>query len=255
MKQFLLTPAAGKRLIGKAMAQHPALVTALGTGTVVIIAGTTNGYVAEEVLSGISQGDGFSKKRFFRGVNLPPWIPTTESGLMQDMGDFPGDVVISKGVWQKGKTILDVVNDLKEGDLILKGANAFDPVRKQAAVYIGHPRAGTTGVSLQAVAGRRVRLILPTGLEKRVFCDLNELANRINSPGSQGPRLLPVPGEIFTEIDAISLLTGARAELVAGGGVSGAEGCIWLAVSGTEAQETVAEKLLMSVSREPGFEV
>ncbi len=255
MMQFLLTPAASKRLIGKAMAQHPALNLALKSGTVVIIAGTTNGYVAEEVLSSIGQAEGFSKKRFFRGINLPPWIPTTEAGLMQDMGDFPGDVVISKGVWQRGKTILDAVNDLVEGDVILKGVNAFDPVRRQAAVYIGHPRAGTIGVSLQAVAGRRVRLILPVGMEKRVFSDLNELANRINSPGAEGPRLLPVPGEIFTEIEAIALLTGARAELVAGGGVSGAEGCIWLAVSGTEAQEASAKELLKSVSEEPGFVV
>ena len=51
MKQFVITPAAGKRLIGKAIARHAAVAKAIKKGTVVIVAGTTNGYVAEEILS------------------------------------------------------------------------------------------------------------------------------------------------------------------------------------------------------------
>jgi hypothetical protein len=34
MKQFVLTPAAGKRLIGKAIAKDPAVVAALKAGTI-----------------------------------------------------------------------------------------------------------------------------------------------------------------------------------------------------------------------------
>jgi hypothetical protein len=52
LKQFVVTPSAGKRLIAKALASHPAVSDALKNGTVVIVAGTTNGYVAEEVLKG-----------------------------------------------------------------------------------------------------------------------------------------------------------------------------------------------------------
>ncbi|HWQ19808.1 MAG TPA: hypothetical protein VN455_08520 [Methanotrichaceae archaeon] len=255
MKQFLITPASGKRLIGKALAKHPALKNSLDSGNVIIIAGTTNGYVAEEVLNSIDQAEGFSRQRFFRGITLPPWRPTAESGRMLDTSGFPGDVVITNGIWQKGKTIFDVVDDLKDGDVILKGANALDPVRRQAAIYIGDTKGGTTGAALQAVVGRRVQLILPVGLEKRTTGDLNELAIRLNGPGLKGPRLLPVPGQVFTEIDAISLLTGAKAELVAGGGVCGAEGSIWLLVSGNGEQEAAAEKLIKSISWEPGFEL
>jgi hypothetical protein len=83
---------------------------------------------------------------------------------------------------------------------------------------------------------------------------MTELAVRLNAPGAKGPRLLPVPGEVFTEIDSIKLLTGAGAELVAAGGVAGAEGSIWLAVSGSEEQIGAAEKLLKAVADEPGFE-
>ena len=253
VQQYMITPAAGKRLIAKAVTKHPNIEAVLHSGTVVIIAGTTNGYVAEDMLSSIGQGDGFSRSRFFRGVTLPPAKPTTETGRLPDESQFPGDVVIVNGTWQKGKTIYDVVDDLKEGDIILKGANAVNLVSKKAAIYIGHPKAGTIRVALQAVVGRRVRLMIPVGLEKRVFGDIDDIAQRLNAPGAKGPRLLPVCGEIVTEIEAIWLLTGAKAELVAAGGVCGAEGCCWLAVSGETDQVEQAAILLKSVSKEPLF--
>ncbi len=253
MKQFIITPAAGKRLIGKALAAHPAILKAIESGTVAIIAGTTNGYVAEELLSDIGQIEGFSKNAFFRGITLPPTCSTTKNGRRPDESGFPGDVIIVNGTWQRGKTIFDVADDLKEGDVILKGANALDLQRKRAAILIGHPKAGTIGVALQAVTGRRVRLILPVGMEKCVPGDLDRLAVKLNSPGSDGARLLPVPGEVFTEIDAVNLLTGATAEIIAGGGVCGAEGSVRLAVSGDKSQLESADALLRSVSLEPMF--
>ena len=255
MKQFVITPAAGKRLIAKALAAHPALQQALKTGTVVIVAGTTNGYVAEEILASIDQAQSFSKRRFVRGVTLPPVKPTTASGRLPDESAFPGDVVIVQGVWQQGKTIFDVVDGLKEGDVILKGANALDLPRRQAAIFIGHPKGGTIGAAIQAVVGRRVHLILPVGLEKRVYADLSELAARLNAPGEQGPRLWPVPGQVFTEIEAVALLTGATAELIAAGGIGGAEGCVYLAVSGEPAQVQAATVLIKSIAGEPAFEL
>jgi hypothetical protein len=249
MVQFVLTVAAAKRLIGKALAAHPTIKAALSSATLVIIAGTTNGYAAEEILRELGFAEEFSRKRFFRGIVLPPGR-TTETGRLPDESDFPGDVVIVKGVWQKGKTIFDVAEGLKEGDAILKGANALDLARKQAAVLIGHPRGGTTTTALQAAVGRRVQLILPVGLEKRVPGDLMELAARINAPGESGFRLLPIPGEVFTEIEAIRLLTGAQAEMLAAGGVGGAEGAVWLAVRGSEEQLAKAAELIKEVSAE-----
>ena len=254
MKQFSLTPAAGKRLIAKAIAAHTHVLAALKNGTVAIIAGTTNGYVAEEVLALIGEAQNFKKNRFFRGIILPPARPKKEDGRLPDESGFPGDVVISNGVWQKGKTIFDVVNDLKENDVIMKGANAVNLEDRRAAILIGHPQAGTVGAALPAYYGRRVRLMIPVGLEKRVSGNLDELAARINEPGVQGPRLLPVPGEIVTELDAIALLTGARARLIAAGGVGGAEGSVWLAIDGDAGREEQAMALLQSVAGEPPFE-
>jgi hypothetical protein len=50
-------------------------------------------------------------------------------------------------------------------------------------------------------------------------------------------------------------LTGAAAELIAAGGVCGAEGSVWLAVSGTAEQVGKAEALLRSIASEPSFEL
>lgn len=255
MKQYLLTIAAGKRLIGKGLASHPDILTVLKTGTLVIIAGTTNGYAAEEILASIGQAKDFDRGRFFRGVTLPPSMPITDAGRLPDESGFPGDVVIVNGEWQKGQAIFDVVDKLKQGDVILKGANALDLSRDRAAILIGHPRAGTIGAAIKAVMGRRVRLIIPIGLEKRIHGDLDLLADKINAPDSEGPRLWPVPGRVFTELNALNLLTGAKVDLIAGGGVCGAEGSIRIGVSGNGDQMLAAETLIKEIEPEPPFQL
>jgi hypothetical protein len=255
MKQFLITPAAGKRLIAKALTRHTSIKKVLKSGTIVIIAGTTNGYVAEELLKLTGQSQDFSRKSFFRGIVLPPGIQRTDSGMLAQDYNFSGDVILEDGVWHRGKTIFDVVDDLKEGDVIIKGANSLDLINRRAAIYIGHPQAGTIGAAIQAVVGRRVRLILPVGLEKRVPGDLDEIALKLNTPGSSGPRLLPVTGEVFTEIEALSLLFGVETEIIAAGGVDGAEGSVWLGISGKEKSVKKAEDIISSINSERSFDL
>jgi hypothetical protein len=243
MKQFCVTTAMGKRLIGKGMVQHPDVQRVLEGGTLVIIAGTTNGYVAEEILASLGQAEGFVREGFRRGMMVAP-------GAQAPDLNFPGDVVIRDGQWDVGKTIFDVAEDLKAGDVVLKGGNALDPWG-QAAVYVGHPQGGTVLAATSAVVGRRVRLIVPIGLEKRVFEDVNVLAMQCNAPGAQGPRLFPMASEAFTEIDAVRLLTGAEALLLAAGGIYGAEGGVMLGVTGSDAQIEAATALIEGLSGEP----
>jgi hypothetical protein len=142
---------------------------------------------------------------------------------LTEESEFPGDVIIQDGVWLKGQTIDDVSADLKEGDVVLKGANALDLSNKRAAILIGNHNGGTTVPIVQALIGRRIRLILPVGLEKRISGNIDELTNKINAPGGEGWRLMPVPGEVFTEIDALAQLSGVTSEIFAAGGVCGAE--------------------------------
>jgi len=216
----------------------------LKKGTLVIVAGTTNGYVAEEILAAAGQAKGFSRKGFRRGVTIPEAAKLPET-------KFPGDVVLIDGVWQKGKEIFDVINDMQAGDVVLKGANAVNLCQRRAAVLVAHPMGGTAGALIPAVIGRRARLIVPVGLEKRVSADVADLAAALNAPDTEGPRLMPLPGEVFTELDAIKLLSGADARLVAAGGIAGAEGAVWVAVTGTHEQLDSAGRLIQSIASEP----
>lgn len=247
MKQFCVTTSMGKRLIGKAMAVRPDIQSILKKGTLVIVAGTTNGYVAEEILATLGQAEGFHRQGFRRGMTVAPGAKVPEA-------DFPGDVVIRDGAWLRGQTIFDAADNLEAGDIVLKGGNAVD-ARGQAAVHIGDPQGGTILATLAAVFGRRVRLIVPVGLEKRVLEDVHVLAKRSIDPDAAGPRLLPMLGEVFTELDAIELLTGAQACLLAAGGIYGAEGASWLGIIGTEAQVDATAELIRSVSGEPPCQV
>jgi hypothetical protein len=244
MKQFVITSSMGKRLIAKGMAKHPAVAAVLNKGRLAIVAGTTNGYVAEEVLAAIGQSEGFSRMGFRRGMTVAPGFTPPQTAPATD-------VVIVDGKWLKDKEIFDVVDDMQAGDVILKGGNALDLCRSQAAALIAHPMGGSLAAAIPAVIGRRVRMIAPIGLEKRVADDLGELICLCNAPDAEGPRMMMIPGEVFTELDAIGLLSGAKATLLAGGGIHGAEGAVWLGVSGSPSAIHAAEELIHSVSREP----
>jgi hypothetical protein len=255
IRQYPLTPAAGKRLIGKGLVAHPWVTEALRLGRLVVVAGTTNGYVAEEILATIGQGVGFTKQHFFRGITMPPALIAEMDGRPADDGRFPGDVVIDRGVWQRAKTIFDVVDTLGPNDLILKGANALDVEAGHAASFVDRESGGPTGAILPAVLGRQARLLVPVGLEKRVPGSLLELSNRLAGPDGKGLRLCPLPGSVFTEIDAIFLLTGTRATLIGAGGVAGAEGGVWLAIEGSADDLARVEGLMRVILAEPGFQL
>lgn len=234
-------------MIGRGMAAHPEVKRVLKKGTLLIIAGSTNGYVAEEVLRSIGQEEGFTRDGFRRGVTVGPGssVKTTHT---------TSDVIIRNGKWQDGETIYDMVDELKAGDLILKGANAFDACGR-AATQIGHPKGGTIGTGIQTVYGRRVKLIVPVGLEKRVLGNIDDLVRSSIDTDTAGPRLLPLPGEIFTELDAIECLTGAEAFMFAAGGIYGAEGSVYIGVKGDSKQLEAAENLIKEYAKEPPCEI
>ena len=208
--QIQLTPAAGKQLIALALSKSDVIAEALQNHTLVIVAGTTNTYVAKEILA--SLGEAFDGKHFFRGITSGKAVPG-------DLPEMDGDVVIERGKWIHGKIIQEVAPALKEGDVILKGANAVDLKTGEAAVLIGHPESGTLGPIFQACAGRRVRVIVPVGAEKRVDGPISELCWMCCDPDAKGVRLAQAPGKAYTEIDAIRELTGAEARLIAAGGI------------------------------------
>jgi hypothetical protein len=247
MIQALITPAAGKRLIAKGVAAHPAVQARMKKGTLAVLAGTTNGYVAQEILKQLGQEQDFSPKAFFRGITRAPGSGKTRKE------EFPGDVIIVDGKWQKGKTIFDVIEQLGKGDVVLKGANCVNLYQEKAGVLIGHPEGGTIGAVIPKVIGKRVKLIVPVGLEKRITEDIDAVADLLNDPVSSGPRMMPMPGEVITELEALKILTHTEPVLTAAGGIDGAEGAVWISVIGDEEEVGKAKAVLDEAAPEPPF--
>jgi len=244
--QISLTPAAGKQLIALGLSENEELRCALNHRTVVIVAGTTNTYAAKTILEMLGE-TGFTGKHFFRGIVSGQSIPA-------DLPEMDGDVVIEKGRWIRGKTIQEVTPSLSAGDIILKGANAVDLKTGEAAILIGHPEGGTLASIWQANVGRRVRVIVPAGVEKRVDGPINELCVLCNGAEASGARLAAAPGKAYTEIDAIFELTGAKATLIAAGGVCGYEGAAWFQCTGTDEQLEKLQEVVRKVKNTPAFQ-
>jgi hypothetical protein len=254
----ILTVAESKRLIGKAVAQMPIVKNALANGMVIVIKGTTDAYVAEEITGKKADHTAFVTGRIEpeKGAkNLPPAKP------------------VNHLILEKGKVVdiplPDAAKKLKAGDVVIKGANALDYKNKIAAVDILDPSGGTTGITMPFIVARKAYLVIPIGLEKLVAGDVVDLTLKMREPveslpapagvspsafpGYTIPSMWLLTGEIVTELEAIKILTGATAFQSSAGGVSGAEGGVWLVFRGTRDQVTKALELTKSVQGEPPY--
>ncbi|MBT3376102.1 MAG: hypothetical protein HN742_24670 [Lentisphaerae bacterium] len=237
-----LTVSESKRLIAKGVAQAEFVLRAMEEGTLAIGSGTTNGYIIEEIT-----GESFDKKTSVTGRTLP----SNYDG--ENLTYTYTDLVIRKGE-RLDISAKEALEDMGPGDVFVKGANAINYERDQAAVLIGHPTGGNVGLAIGPAMARRICFLHPVGLEKSVSVDLVEVAEAINSdPEGKGPTLWVVPGPLFTEIEALDVLTGVEAIPAGAGGVGGAEGAVWLALFGTKQELDLAQNVISSVRGEPTF--
>jgi hypothetical protein len=151
----------------------------------------------------------------------------------------------------------------------MKGANALDYKNKMAATNILHPAGGTLGSTFPFVVARKAHLVIPVGFEKLVAGDLVDTTLKTREPmeslpapsekpasafpGYNVPSLWLLTGEIVTELEAIKILTGATAFQSSAGGISGAEGGVWLVFRGTPDQVKKALELVKSIQGEAPY--
>jgi hypothetical protein len=244
-KSFTLTVSESKRLIARAISRHPAITRALNQGFVAVTKGTTNSYLVEELT-----GEGIHRPHYCTGVTKP----ARGAEWAQTANKLP-DLVLRNGVREEGVSAVEAVPDMGPADVFVKGANAINYDLGQAGILIGHPTGGTIGAAIGAVVSRRINLLIPVGLEKNIPGDLDELYRDLASVGADGsgPMLWPIPGEIFTEIEAIRLVSGARAALIGAGGIAGAEGGVRLSVWGAPDQVDRASAAIEDILGEPPF--
>lgn len=239
---FTLTSAESKRLIARAVSRLPEVLAARQSGRIIISGGTTNAFVAEEML-----GREVDKARYTAGIVARGRQCATPAG--ERIAPF---VMIngqgSSEPWEK------VLDGFSAGDVFIKGANAVD-AEGHAGILLGHPQGGTIGRALGVVAARGAHLVIPVGLEKFV----PSVLEAARAAGSQtftysiGMRvgLMPlVNGIVITEIEALQLF-GVSATCLGAGGVGGSEGAVVLAVEGDEPQVRDVMEMIRGIKGEP----
>ncbi len=243
-RETVLTVAQSKRLIARGVAAHPVVKTAFHNGNIGICRGTTCGAVAEEFL-----GRPLEKFSYTTGLTLPknprPPIEKPDKTIH--------DIIIRKGeIFMEGETVIEAAVNMDPGDVIIKGANALNYEKQVAGCLVGHPKGGTVGGFWGPLYGRKIRLVIPVGLEKEISFDIIDVSEQTmeNNPGSA---LMPMTGVIVTEIEAIELITGARASQIAAGGIRGAEGSVRLLIEGSDDQIAACSTLLGELEIEEPF--
>ncbi|HOF90029.1 MAG TPA: hypothetical protein PLZ36_18280 [Armatimonadota bacterium] len=246
---IVLTVAQSKRLIAKAVAALPEVRRALEEGTVAIGRGTTNAYVAEEVL-----GHEIPKGEYVAGRTMPKRVP----GNLLGTGAYP-DIVLKKGEAVDNATVVGAVAEMGPDDVFIKGGNALNYPERVVGILVGHPTGGTIGGTYGTIISRKIHLIIPIGLEKLIHEDINALS-RVTRDAAAHPAapvvsLFPITGTVITEIEAFHLLCDVEARLLSAGGVAGAEGAVWLLLEGGARELDAALTLYERLADEPNLAV
>ncbi len=239
-----LTPAESKRLIAKGVAALPEIELALERGLVVIARGTTNTFVAEEVMDIKIE----PKSSYCRGCVVDGELRTnTKRGGGNDF------------VLQQGKVVdllpQDAVLEFAAGDVFIKGASAVDS-SGEAGVLVASTKGGTVGYSMVTVVARGGHLIVPVGLEK-VVPSVKEASGKSGifrykySTGLPCALIPLINAKVVTEIQALEVLAGTSATHVASGGIGGSEGAVVLVLEGSEANIAKAFELIKAIKGEP----
>jgi hypothetical protein len=243
-RQFILTVAESKRLIAKAVAALPEVQEAMENRTVVVATGTTNAYVLEELW-----GKKIDKRAYRSGITTPKEPEKTEKAQPEKIPDK----VFIKGKVADQYDRVTIAPDLKKGDIYIKGANVLNYDDYMAGILIGGLDGATIGNTIGHIIGKQVQLIIPIGLEKLTYEDINELYLIASEEDYEGPRMWPIVGTIITEIEALGLLTGVDTYLYSAGGIAGAEGSVRLLVEGSDEEVKETLELIESIKGEPRY--
>lgn len=219
--QITLTPSESKRLIAKGVKKLPAVQNALKNGLILITLGTTNSFIAEELLE-----KEIEKERFSSGI------------IDGRTCIVPKDNRLTEILLKNGKIVKnnkkDPISQLSSNDVFIKGANAIDSFGV-AGIMLANSTGGTIGKAIGHVMAKGVNFVIPVGLEKMIFGSIAETSKHVGTELFKKSigipvGLLPVFGIIITEIEALKLLGADEVYQIGAGGISGAEGSVTLCV-------------------------
>lgn len=247
----VLTPEESKRLIGKAVAAMPEVQKAKADGIIGFSRCTTNAYVIEEVIgrkldnpygycSGYISGRGLCA---VQGSDM-------ERLLVLDHGE--------ENWYDPGKGNVSLYLDrMGADDVIVKSGNMIDPYGNVACLS-PNPGGGEIGLYVTPSLSKGIKFIIPMSIGKSIPTPLQKFlglmgTGHISPDRCRGLRcgVIPMFGQVVTEIEAIAMLTGAEAVYVACGGVASGSAAILLAITGEDQKIQAAWDLVESVKGEP----
>lgn len=241
-----LTVSESKRLIAKGLLVYPPFKKRLNSGCIIITKGSTNTYIAEELLN----------KKIRSGAFVAGHITPENEDIKVDRKETLEELVLCNGKSIE-RNYTEVLADMKADDIILKGANIINYEKKQAGVLIAHPSGGTCGNIIDSIIKNNLHLIIPVGLEKCTGQDIDELSEitkvDIESLGPKVPYIWSIRGELFTEIEAIKQLANVEVVHLSSGGIGGAEGAVTLAIFGKEEDVYKAKNIIQDIQGEKPY--
>lgn len=244
---FTLTSAESRRLIAKGVAAMPEVKKAWESAYLVLAGGTTNGFVAQELLCDKS----IEPQRTTAGISTDGVLCVTSDASRKF---FPN--VFYKGEARPQMSIQDAFNDFHRETVVIKGANAFDMEGRVGIITAGFD-GGTVPKLMGTVTSKGLLWVTPVGLEKLVPNVAKSAAalggaNSIDISMGADPGMFCISGtKIVTEIEAIKILFGLEANLICAGGVGGNEGAVTLTAEGEkESVEALVEFLEKEVKGE-----
>lgn len=219
--QVTLTVEEGKEIIALGMLNHPILINTMKNGKVLFKGGTTVSKITE-ILIGVS-------------LRISGRITSRGTVASQNIIEGPHSIIYNKGQWSNiDETIVEEVSKFTDKDLIICGANVFDNYGN-AAIMAGSPGGGAVGQSLSSWYTEGTKLIIPVGIEKMVPGDLSEIIKKTGRNGKSlswgmAVGLMPLKGELFTEIEAIKTLANVECFPIGAGGLNKAQGSVTLEI-------------------------
>ena len=241
---FTLVPAESRRLIAKSVVQMEEIKIAKQKAYIILNGGTTNGYIAQELL-GMRD---LEPQKFTAGTNTHRLLCVTDA---EKRTPFP--IILYKGE-KSSKSLPEALTDFHIETVVIKGANAIDPEGNVGVITSGFD-GGTIGKTYGTVTSQGLKYIFPVGLEKMVASVKTAAAwagaKTLDYTMGADFGMFCIPnGTVVTEIEALKILAGVEAKHIASGGVGESVGAVVLVIMGEETKVRKAISIIESIKGE-----
>jgi len=243
-----------KRLVAQAVAASAPIQRALEKGIIGFAMCTSAGYVIQELLGkDVVNPATYSSGFIYSGGSCSVPAKRQAKLLVLERGqqhwlNFPEE------------TITRFIDLMGRHDVIVKSGNLMDP-SGAVGVLLASPDGGEAGHYMPHIMAKGIQLMVPMSLNKTVPTALSEILPYMGISKFRRERvhgmscgMLPLPGQVITEIEALQLLYNVKAVPAAMDGPGSGAGSVTLALAGTEHAIETAWQAVNRIKGEPKLE-